>query len=441
MIDDLETASTTDVGNVVFIGAGPAGLAPLIWAARSGALPALAASGIMVVDAQEAPGAGQIADYAIDSDTAASTFLECLTDDAPRLAALRAHPATRRIAAYGNDAVPLSDIAVFLRLLGEATVATLRDHGIPVMTARAIASYRTRDGWSTLVKEGYTLRHFQSKAIVLATGATQADNHLDGVTIGRLALSTLGDRLLLSSEALGHRGLSAMRRRLAGRVTPRIVIVGGSHSALAAAWRVLHELPDVDLRDDSVTLLHRRPLRPFYPTPEAARADGYVDFDDDDICPVSGRLFRLAGFRFRARALVRAGLGIGNADPEPRLTFMPLSAATIPAAETRLAEADLVIAALGYRPRALPLFDEHGAPIALASGNTAAPLVNDRCEVQDAFGHRVPGVLALGLAAGFRPSGSLGGEASFSGQTNGLWLWQNGVGERIIRRLLEGASY
>ena len=72
-----------------------------------------------------------------------------------------------------------------------------------------------------------------------------------------------------------------------------------------------------------------------------------------------------------------------------------------------LDNADLVIAALGYRPRALPVFNESGRPVPL-----------------------------LGLAAGFVPHGKLGGEPSFKGQANGLWLWQSDVGGLIVDALL-----
>jgi hypothetical protein len=48
------------------------------------------------------------------------------------------------------------------------------------------------------------------------------------------------------------------------------------------------------------------------------------------------------------------------------------------------------------------------------------------------------GALGIGLAAGFIPSGALGGEPSFRGQTNGIWLWQNGVGAMIFAALLDG---
>jgi hypothetical protein len=48
----------------------------------------------------------------------------------------------------------------------------------------------------------------------------------------------------------------------------------------------------------------------------------------------------------------------------------------------------------------------------------------------------VPGAYGIGLSAGFVPWGPLGGEASFTGQANGLWLWQNDVGQMIVDQLL-----
>jgi hypothetical protein len=101
-----------------------------------------------------------------------------------------------------------------------------------------------------------------------------------------------------------------------------------------------------------------------------------------------------------------------------------------------LAEADLVVACLGYRPLALPLFDEHGEKLMLASDTARRGLVDGGCRVLDEHGVSVPGVYGIGLAAGFVPHGRLGGEPSFSGQANGLWLWQNDVGALIAEALL-----
>jgi hypothetical protein len=46
-------------------------------------------------------------------------------------------------------------------------------------------------------------------------------------------------------------------------------------------------------------------------------------------------------------------------------------------------------------------------------------------------------VFGIGLASGHVPDGRLGGEASFSGKANGLWLWQNDIGQMIVDQLLD----
>ena len=65
-----------------------------------------------------------------------------------------------------------------------------------------------------------------------------------------------------------------------------------------------------------------------------------------------------------------------------------------------------------------------------------ARLVDNYCRVVDAGGSPLPHLFAIGLAAGFVPYGKLGGEKSFRGQANGLWLWQNDVGAMIADAIL-----
>ena len=103
--------------------------------------------------------------------------------------------------------------------------------------------------------------------------------------------------------------------------------------------------------------------------------------------------------------------------------------------------ADLVIASLGYRPNALPLFTRSHRPIPLHAGTApSASLVDGECRVLRAGGEPIPGVYGIGLAAGYKPRGKFGGEPSFSGQANGLWLWQNGIGSVIAHALLTTPS-
>ena len=56
-----------------------------------------------------------------------------------------------------------------------------------------------------------------------------------------------------------------------------------------------------------------------------ALQDGFSEFTDDDICPKTGRVFRLAGLRFDARDLVRRITGIDRNHREERVLLLPLS--------------------------------------------------------------------------------------------------------------------
>jgi hypothetical protein len=428
--------------NVAVVGGGPAGLAPLIWAAREGYLSRLAAGGLVVVERGHRLGAGSIGDHAIGSDTAAATFLECLENgDEPRLMALRDHPAALAIAAHLGGPVPLPLVATFLETLGEALSSAILAAGGRVLTGcEALWAQQHADGgWQLGLRTAGGGEHVLSRHLVLATGAEQSRDALNTVSVaGETLLPRFDDKLLLSGEALAVDGPGSIAQRLKPIAAPRVAIIGGSHSALASANVLLNKCPEIGFGPGAITLIHRRPLRVFYLSAEAAKAEGYTDFDANDICPVSKRLFRLAGFRLEARELVMRALGIGGRAPEPRLRLNRLHGPASEANALRALEAaDLIIAALGYQPRALPLFDVNRNRIPLAlDGPTPAPLVDRLCRVLDHRRRPIPGVFGVGLAAGFVPSGSLGGEPSFRGQTNGIWLWQNGVGAIIVNALL-----
>ena len=440
-IDDRDRRRSLPISvKVLFVGAGPAGLAPLVWAASHGILPQVATHGIAVVERGSEIGAGGLGEHAIGSDTLAEIFLECLQEGAePRLCALRDHEATARLAAYAGGAAPLLVVAAFLAALGRTMHEILLSCGAIVLTAHeAEQSRKSSDGkWCTrIIDPSGKTQDIVSERLVLATGAEQRIDDIAAERIGHRALMpALAGRIMLSGEALAHGGAARIAMRLADYREPKVAIVGGSHSALASATQLLGKDTGIAFAHGAVSLLHRRPLRIFYPSIKAALADGYTDFNLDDVCPVTHRVFRLAGFRLEAGELVKQVLGIGGAPPEPRLRLCALNGAGACLEAWRiLDEANLVIAALGYRPRGLRLLDSDGQPIPLAAhAARGAALVDRECRVIDQSLKPVSGVFALGLAAGFVPKGSMGGEPSFVGQTNGLWLWQNDIGAMIIQ--------
>ena len=436
---------STPIASLLVVGGGPAGTALLTAASKRGRLPELAASGLVIAERGDALGEGRIGRYAITSDSTAETFLSAVKDNPhPEIAALVDHPTGRAVGQHiGALGVPLVEAGPFVRATGERLHALIGQHGGTILTGHDVLSTaRTTGGlWSSRIRriaDGHEYDHL-SQAVAIATGGHQPLDRLAAQRVGGVSLVTeVGDRLIQSDEALALGGPDRIIDLLSRKRNPKIVVIGGSTSALATIVLLLKTLA-IPFGEEAITLLHRRPLRPFYPTPEAAHAEGFTDFGPDDICPVSGFVYRLAGFRLEARDLVLRMLRVDGRTPDPRVAIHQVTGDDDAIARARLAEAHLVIAALGYRPRALDIRDSDGAAIPLAAHDGKA-MVDRHCRIVDAHGDAIPGLYGIGLAAGFVPWGRLGGEASFSGQANGLWQWQNDVGAMIVEQVLGDAE-
>ena len=430
---------------LVIVGGGPAGLAPLVAASRDGRLDDLLARGVVVIEQSSAIGAGRLGRYAINSDSTADTFLSAITGHLdPRLGTLLDTKVSRILRSKGRETVPLTLAAALMADVGRVLTDAIIETGGQVITfCRALGStQRPGGGWSTQVRRLDDGADFivESDAVVLATGGDQNNERLRADAVAGLPLVPHhASKVLWSDHVLRQSGLRELQTRLRRSAAPKVAIVGGSTSALATAALLLRSLPDETRADGSITVLHRRPLRVFYPSVDAALADGYDEFTPEDVCPLSGFVYRLAGFRLESRELLLRLRQINGRPPEPRCRLHRIRDGVDSEALGVIEEADVVVAALGYRPRALPLYDASGHRIALRGVIGAAPLVDRRCRIVAADGEPVGSVFSIGLASGFVPHGKLGGEPSFVGQANGLWLWQTAVGALIVDQVLPDA--
>ena len=438
-------AAAPTLASLVVVGGGPAGTALLNAATKRGLLPDLARSGLVMVERDAHVGGGRLGRYAITSDSTAQTFLTAVKGNIhPELAALADEPCGRAVAAHQDSlGVPLVTVGPLLRDIGGCLADIVEANGGRVLTGHeAVSATRDPDGlWTVRLRrlaDGLPVEQ-RTRAVAIATGGHQPLDRLAAQEVaGARLLELAGDRLLQSDDVLTLGGFEKVADLLSGKRAPRIAVIGGSTSALTTVALLLKGQPALPLGEAAITLLHRRPLRPFYHSAAAAHAEGFTDFGEQDICPVSGFIYRLAGFRLEARDLVLRMLGIDGRTPDPRLALHRI-AGDDASARAILRDADLVIAALGYRPHALRLLDATGAVLPLAA-HRGAPMVDRHCRVVDADGAAIPGLYGIGLAAGFVPWGALGGEASFSGQANGLWLWQNDVGLMIVDQVLAGQA-
>ena len=433
---------------VVIIGAGPAGLAPLFAAACAGSLGLLLKRGVTLLERGQTIGCGALEAYGISSDSAAEAFLDIVVrTQEPRLAALRTEPAVQTLIALGKNAAPLQAVAAFLRVAGHALCAIVaeseRGHVLTGVTAQTVR----RIGlslWETTFVDATsgTIRTIRSRAVILATGAHQPEHRLETELVaGKPLLPRFAHKLLQSHAIMGLGGAERVRARLGHLPRPRVVIVGGSTSAGAVATTLLDHTPGVTFSEDGVTILHRKPLRIFYETPDEARADGYTEFTSSDICRLTGRVYRLSGFRLESRDLLLRARGIGGRPRETRLALLQLAPETNARAEHLLERADLILAAMGYKPRLLPVMDAAGRELPLLTpGPGRWAVVDERCRILNAVGDPLDGLFAIGLSIGPAASEALGGEIGFEGQVNSLWLWQHTLGMRIIEQVLAAAG-
>ena len=425
---------------VVIVGAGPAGLGPLFAAANVGRLDELVQGGVTILERGKRLGGGSLNQYAIRSDSSAEAFLDIVVrTKEPRLQELRAHPMAQELATYGTGSAPLTLAAAFLEVASETLCRIVAESergrvllGVEVLSVRQVSPslWRTR-----FLHTASGVEHeVESGSVVLATGAHQPKERLWTEKVaGEPLLPRYAGKLLQSGEVFAHDGVACVTGMLQGKQNPRVTIVGGSTSAGAVAVSLLQRMPGLAFGEGGVTILHRQPLRIFYNSAAEALEDGYTEFCADDICHLTARVFRLSGFRLDSRELIMSARGIGGRPSEPRLRLQRLTDETFSAAQQTLQSSDLVIAALGYRPRACRILDGSGDTVELRRPSRGVwAMVDQECRLLRAEGEPIDGLFGIGLAVGPASSKELGGELNFRGQVNSLWLWQHTLGLRIL---------
>jgi hypothetical protein len=443
----IEQTDSPSVGTVI-CGGGPAGLGPLVCAARTGRLVELLAGGVHVVEAGDRLGPGSIARYAITGNSMGRAYLECLDADPglSLLSDLRETPAARALAEMVSDWVPLALVGRFLEEIGRALERRLRETpGCGVVLGGTVRRVWARADGSFLVTYDGTDGHrwdVSTRTVLLTLGGRPPSSLTARTIVGGRDLSTLANRVIHACEIIEERASLPVEltQRLAAR--PRVIVVGGGHSGWSVAWRLLHSGLVLEPGALEVTILHRHPIRLYYETAEKARGDGYAYDPEVDVCRQSGRINRFGGLRGDAFELARSALGVGGARATAgRIRLLELDGT--PAADERaravMERAGLVVVATGFDPRLPELRSATGAPLALRPSELGLA-VNERAELLDARDQPVPGLLAYGLGAGLRVSEAIGGEASFTGRADGVWLYQHDLGRMVLEHMLSRSA-
>lgn len=426
--------SSVDPYSTLIVGGGPGGLGPLLWAAQKGCLEAWLDRGVALVERSGRLG-GTLGCYGINSDSLGGSYLECLDSPSlpPALQRLRQDPITAEMRLHREGYPPLPLVDRYMGRIGEAVASMLvENRGDSLHLDTTVEALRLRgDGTvAARLRSGSRREILVARTAVVAVGGRQLSGEVAFAPGLRLADCALR-QVVPSYRLLTHAGLAEADDLLRSADGRRIVILGGSHSAYAAAWALL-ELPGAQsLVDGQIAILQRRPPRVFYPDRAAAEADGYATVPGD-ICARTGRVNRMGGLRGHGRDVWRRIARRRGVVAEPRVAIHSLQEFMPATLRAEIEQAALVVPCFGYRSATVPIFGPSGERLPLAADDDGVA-VSPRCRLLRADGTELPNVFGVGLGTGFRPDESMGCEPNFDGQANSLWLYQNDIGRLIYR--------
>jgi hypothetical protein len=428
---------TGRLASTIVLGAGPGGLGPLVYAGQSGLLDRWLERGVVVLE-RRARASSALSQYALRADSFGTSFLECteVADPHPFLVRLRESEEGAALRPFREERPPLALAGAFLaRLEAElegAMAAHPRSRFVREQEVRAIHVQSDRVAVECAPRGGRLAdERWSGETAVVAFGGGQSMHDCAAASVGSLGTlgALAGERLRSSDALLTEEGIREALGELARAARPEVVVVGGSHNAFSVAWLLTTRAADGLLDAGALAIVARRPPRIFYRTLEGAEADGYRAFAADDVCPRTRRLHQLGGLRGDGRELWRRIAGRPGTTPEPRVVLLDASHENEDEVRARIRRATLVVAATGYRPR-LPRVLRDGREIPLLASR-GGPSVDERCRLLDADSRPIDRLFSLGMASGFVPSGSMGGEPSFRGHTNGVWLYQHHIGASV----------
>lgn len=422
--------------DTVIIGGGPAGTGLLLKALKDGAgNKFMAQQRIALFERSSHLIKGNLTNYKVNSDTFSDVFLECL--DGGMNQSIEFETLKKEIEYIRNfkgKAIPLEELKHFYEKLGALLEQKLnQDPRFELFMNTAVTRVVKLNTGSFKVYYNND-ECVEAKKIVLAAGA--APTNISGLSFsGKILLDPFLNKSIHSDELIRGNIPAVLRDKLSAQ--PKVVILGGSHSAFSAAHFLLNN-SGVNFNEDSIKIWCKTKPKIYFPDTADALKHGYSDFNESDVCPVTNKLYRLAGLRMDGRTLYMQMLGLGNCPVENRVSLKEFKNEGNEF-EKDLWEATLIVMAFGYKLNIPAFYNEAHEPL-LFKGMETGHWVDESSRVLDHQGGIIPNVFASGLATGFIPSGVLGGEPSFEGQTNGIWYYQNAIAELIQKQLLQVPS-
>lgn len=428
------------IHHTVFVGGGPAGLGPLVYAAGVGELTSfLRQERVAVVEQSSWLGKGTLGAYQINANSKADLFLACLREGRGLGLPNSSICAAARLLGETKQAPPLSLVSELLQSLGGDIRSAFQDaYGSSLLLQHEAKSIHLRPGggFDVHIASPVGVTVLSSRNIVLGIGAyPYVDPSLGREVVRQCRTASASKILYLHSDGLLRSGgLDRAAAYLSRGPGSRVLIIGSGDSAFSVAWLLRNKWGST-LREGAITLAYRSAPKVTFESIEAAHRCGYDEVAKGDVCTESGIVNRIGGLRFDAKSLY---LDVVSGK-ERRVQFVQMSNLAKLSTQVDLSEYGVVVFATGYRSRELPFYDAMGRRLAL-EGSFTGRYVDGECRLLESGGEQIPNAYAIGMCSGLLPmDAGLGGEPNFVGLANSIFLCLGPVGRRIFESLK--ASY
>lgn len=439
IVNWLEQEMGNSQYDILIVGGGPAGTGILLKALKDGNNSKLFEQKIALVEQSSSLMKGNLTQFNVNSDTLSDVFLECLEGSTSAFIDTNAlKQEIEFVRSFRGKSIPLSSLDRYFETLGNLLKESLESSGRCDfrMNTKVCKVVQLQNHTFEVYTEGAD-KAILTRQLILTTGGIQhtvADENFRFAN--EVDLSPFESKIIHSDDFLKQGLPDRLKEDL--HQNPKVVILGGSHSAFSAAYTLLNATDAFPIESGGISIWTSQLPKIYFESKADAVAAGYTDFTDEDICPVTNKLYRLAGLRMDGRELYVRMLGLGNGPKENRVTITAYQNQKAEI-ENDLKRASVIIVAFGYQFHMLPFVNCKGEQIHFA-GEKKHHWVNENCELLDGQGNAIPNAYAMGLATGFIPAGTLGGEPSFSGQTNGIWYYQNALAGLISSRLTKEST-
>lgn len=404
----------------LIVGGGIAGTGILLNLMKHGTIDSFLNDGFALIEKTDKLVCGNLPSYHVNSDTLADVFLECLEGETSKYINLdRIEEHTQFIKKYSGSSIPLNKLSSYFEALGLEieNYISKNEHASIYKNTEVLRIQKIDEGYKVFMSKGKSIA---CKNLILACGGKpiyKKFNHLKATQVH-------SDQLLKNQLKLNNRN----------DLDRNTVILGGSHSGFSVADYLLRNHSNLFQSEGSITIFTNSFPKIFYPSIDEAIKNGYTDFSDKDICPETQKLYRLAGLRMDGRDLCIKMIGLNGELTEKRVKIL-LIQENQALFEEKMRTANLIVHSTGYQFNIPNFIDNNGNTIDF-KGEKDRHWVDDQCRLFRSNGTILENVYLTGLATGFIPSGELGGESTFKGQTNGLWYYQNAIAERILNNLM-----